>query len=506
MLRFVRPALLGAAVLLCCTAAASALEVSVNGRTYEKRIPADIPWDPVPLALPYEQRKTGYVLGEILPLFTAAYRIEISSAEGRTVLEQEGLGDLLFRSYLLTGEERAELYIAGRRLRGVERIAIRGEQLTEGPLTVWLSWEGVDRLKEELRRFAGYHGIELSAQRIPNTGSKLTAVLRGGGELPDLVMVQSSSVAELRDARALQRLDYLDLSYADERGRGAFRLAGGTWAAPFYCDTQMLFYNPELVPGRPAAGWSFAEFEELARRTGQQSGIQPAAWNAYSAYWLSPFLFAFGKERLIEEDGSIVIRDEATRRAVEYLLELRGKGLLKVSERSAMVSDFAAGRTAMILTGSYSIPHFRQLQIPFRPLPLPVNGETGRAAAPFLDFKGFAISRRSRSPILARRFLQFLTGPGLQQRFCAAVHKLPARRDVWPEMAERLAYFDAMQSSYRQGRAVPPERAYGVYKNTMWKLLRFVFSGRMSVEEVLSTGQRLIDNTLREARALQEQN
>jgi hypothetical protein len=63
-----------------------------------------------------------------------------------------------------------------------------------------------------------------------------------------------------------------------------------------------------------------------------------------------------------------------------------------------------------------------------------------------------------------------------------------------------------MQSSYRQGRAVPPERAYGVYKNTMWKLLRFVFSGRMSVEEVLSTGQRLIDNTLREARALQEQN
>jgi hypothetical protein len=60
-----------------------------------------------------------------------------------------------------------------------------------------------------------------------------------------------------------------------------------------------------------------------------------------------------------------------------------------------------------------------------------------------------------------------------------------------------------MRAGFRQGAVVPPQRAYGIYKNTMWKLLRFVFSGRMGIEEVLATGQRIIDNKLQQARALQ---
>jgi maltose-binding protein MalE len=271
----------------------------------------------------------------------------------------------------------------------------------------------------------------------------------------------------------------------------------------------MLFVNPHLVPRAArdaAASWSFRQFEAQARRVRQrEEAVTPAAWNAYSAYWLSPFLYAFGKERLVEADGGLRIDDAATRRAVDYLLGLRDAGLLRVTERSAMVSDFAAGRVAMILTGSYSIPHFRRLEIPFRPLPFPVNEATGRAAAPFIDYKGLAITRRSRAPVLSRRLLQFLIAEGVQQRFCAALHKLPARTSSRTAVAEELAYFDALQRSYRQGVTVPGERAYGIYKNTMWKLLRFVFSGKMSTEEVLATGQRIIDTTLEQARSLREE-
>jgi ABC-type glycerol-3-phosphate transport system substrate-binding protein len=96
--------------------------------------------------------------------------------------------------------------------------------------------------------------------------------------------------------------------------------------------------------------------------------------------------------------------------------------------------------------------------------------------------------------VLARRFLQHLTGPGVQQRFTSKLSKLPARRDVWSVLEDSMEYFSQLERSYEQGVPVPAERSYGIYKNTMWKLLRFVFSGKMGVPEVLKTGQRLIDN------------
>jgi ABC-type glycerol-3-phosphate transport system substrate-binding protein len=487
------------------TFSAQGLDISVNGSLDTRSVLEEVPWEPARIQLPYNAGSPrAYVLGEVAPLFTSAYRMEIETESGSTEISRDDLGDLLFESYLVPRDDGVELYTAGRRFRGVEGIDLYGEPAGTGELTIWLSWEGVGLLKEELSRFAEYHGIDLDLQQIPNTETKLTAALRGGGELPDLVMVQASSIGELAAARALQGLDYLDLSYAGEKGSEAFRLDETTWAAPFYCDIQLLFYNPELVPGRPEAGWTFDEFESLARRVREEHGeVAPASWNAYSAYWLSPFLYAFGKERLVEENGDIVIDEEPTRKAMEYLVSLRDRRLLRVSERDAMVSDFAAGRTAMILTGSYSIPHFRRLGIPFRPAPFPVNGEIGRAAASFIDYKGFGITRRSRSPVLARRFLQFLTGPGVQQRFCTEVHKLSARQDSWSVLSRELEYYEAMRAGFRQGAVVPPQRAYGIYKNTMWKLLRFVFSGRMGIEEVLATGQRIIDNKLQQARALQ---
>jgi len=529
-----------AAVLCLCTLPVSGLDVFVNGKLEQRDLFAAVPWDPAEYRLPEEGPGTGpvegaekrvvrgYSLGAAPPLFASAYKIEVVSASGRQVIEDERLGDLLFEGVLVPGERGTELYIAGRHFRGVEEIDVYGEPVESGTVTVWLSWEGVDRLREELERFGRHHAIDIEVEEIPSSETKLTATLRGGGSMPELVMLQSSSLAQLVSARALQRLDYLDLGYSGEKGRGAFRLDGSSWAAPIYSDVQLLFYNPELVPGSPQAGWSFEEFETLARKAGERDGVEtPAAWNAYSAYWLSPWLFAFGKETLVEPDGRIAVDGEPTRRAMEYLLSLRERGLLRVTERSAMISDFAAGRTAMILTGSYSIPHFRRLGIPFKPVPLPVNREkgretgqktgqetgretgqetgretgqeTGRAAAPFIDYKGLAIPRRSRRPILARRVLQFLTGAGVQQRFSAAVHKLPARRGAWPAVRDEIEYFEVLEAAYRQGVTVPPQRAYGVYKNTMWKLLRFAFSGKMSVREVLSTGQRIIDNKLRQS-------
>ena len=74
--------------------------------------------------------------------------------------------------------------------------------------------------------------------------------------------------------------------------------------------------------------------------------------------------------------------------------------------------------------------------------------------------------------------------------------KLPVNRDSWEIMKQENPHFPVLTRSAESGIPVPSEQAYGVYKNTMWKLLRFVFSGQMSAAEALEQGQRIIETQL----------
>jgi ABC-type glycerol-3-phosphate transport system substrate-binding protein len=401
------------------------------------------------------------------------------------------------------------LRYGGELISHVATISIWGERLADDDLEIWVSWEGTDHLKEEIRRFAERHGLNIIATEVPKTASKLLAVLRGGGKLPDVAMVQSDAVSGLARAKALQNLDYLSIPNMTPKGWEAFQWEDKIWAVPFTFDVQLIFYNPDIaelnhpnhVMGGKGTGWTLSELESIAERIRQQGSsdsakIVPMAWNVYSAYWVTAFQKGFGKADIIEPDGGIRIDDEPTKEALRYLLDLSRKGLLQPMERDAMIATFASGRAGIILSGSYSIPHFIDLGIPFGVMAYPVHPTHGAPLAPFLDFKGFALTRKTRHPVLARRLIQHLTGAGVQQRFSLSLTKMPARRDVWPAIEEKNPYFPALSESYEKGIVVPTAPSYAIFKNTMWKLLRLIFSAQMSIDEALEQGQRIINTQL----------
>ncbi len=417
----------------------------------------------------------------------SASRLEVSGTRGISVFEGESLADSLVSWYLADTASGWQLVADGREVAGVRSLALSGERLEDTKLQVWVSWEGVDLLKAEIARFAALHGLSVSVLEVPQIESKLVAVIRGGGELPDVVMVQSDYLPTLTAAKALQPLDSLPLDRTTPKGRDAFRLAGSLWAAPFSCDTQLIFYNRKVVTPPKASAWNLAAFEASAARL-EARGIVPFSFNAYSAYWFASFQLGFGKPSLVEKDGGIRIDDPASEKALAYLLDLQRRRLLEVLERDAMMSLFTTGEVAYILSGSYSVPEFRSLGMDVGILPHPMP--------PLLDFKGFAVTRKSRHTLLARRLVEHLGGVGVQQRFCRAVYKIPANRDAWPAIAAEDAAFTVLFESVERGASVPPERSYTIYKNTMWKILRLAIAGEMGVREVLAAGQQTIDAQL----------
>ncbi len=470
------------------------INFEVNGSLWKEY--ADNELKALSYTIPFQNRSyRGISLDELFPAVFEAWEIKLKSASSEIInLTGPGIGKNLSRIFIINDNNSWSLLYNNRIYTKINSLGLECEILDKSPIEIWINWEGKDLLRSEIKRYAEMHNIEIKVTEVPKPDSKLVSVSQAMGSVPDIIMVQSSYIYRLAKSGTIQNIDYMYPEGMVPQGREAFRLSGKTWAVPFYYDAQMLFYNPEIID-KPQNEWTLTDFETLCSKAAQK-GVIPSAWNSYSASFLIPFQFAFGKSRLIEDDYSIIIDDKPTLEALSYILKLQKKGLMQPMERDAMTSLFVSGKAAMIISASYSIPHFEELGIQFGAVPLPINEKTNRRVAPLLDFKAFAIPKRSKNTSAAGRLIEYLCGIGVQQRFIPAVSKLPALESAWSVSADQNPWYETLKISSNAGIIIPTAKAYSVYKNTMWKMLRFAISGRMPAEQVLKKTQELVNKNL----------
>lgn len=492
-----RPALSAVMVVVFALAAlfpALGLEIRLNGAA--RSMPSDERLRALGYSIPTPaSMERGLALSELLPPLIDVWRIDCLGSRGTKSWTGEDLADQLSEFYIVESGSGWDLLFRGTRTAALRQISINGDQSQEGDLEVWLSWEGVPELKAEIQRWASLTGAKVKTVDVPDTRSKLLAVQRGGGRSPDLIMIQSDNVPDLIAAQALQPLDRIDARSLDEKGKSAFGAGGRLWAMPFYFDAQLVFYDKKLVQTPPDMVWTTADLEKLAAGI-RSGGKKPLSWNVYSAYWLLSFAMGFGKPAIADPDGGVRPDDPGTKRALAWILAMIDKGYLEPLERDAMVARFASGDIAMILSGSYSIPEFERIGLDFGVAPYPVVSATGKPVVPLLDYKGFAMTRTTKAPVSARRLIEHLSGIGVQQRFTAALSKLPANSDAWKVSGKSNRYHAVLARSAEIGAVIPPSSGYGAYKNTMWKILRFILAGSMKPEAALAEARRLIDANL----------
>jgi len=438
---------------------------------------------------------SGTSLLEALPLMEDIYKMEIFYESKTATLENDDICEIWGESYLVKDGSAITLFFNNIEYRNLTKLNFSGTPMESSNLTVWLNWEGIESLKSEISYFAQIHNLEISTLTVPKPESKLIAVTSAGGKIPDLVMVKSSSIEKLVQSRSIQNLNYIKMRSILPQGENAFTLNNKTWGLPFYFDTQTIIYNKDLITSIPGKNWTLRDMENIAESL-LSSNIHPMVWNAYGSNWLIPFQVSFGKENLLNNDNSITITDGPTEDALKYLIKIKKEGLLVPMERDAMDSLFISGKVGMIISGSYTIPYFESLNLNFGILPFPINQKTGIELSPLLDYKGFTLTKKSKAPILARRLLQYLLGSGIQQRFCLEYTKLPARSHILDNPKIPYGYVNILEKSINTGIVIPPDRIYSIYKNNMWKLLRFALSGKMSIKDTLQKGQILINNSM----------
>lgn len=322
-------------------------------------------------------------------------------------------------------------------------------------------------------------------------------------------MVESDDISTLMESKAIQNLDYI-FNSSEENGsffdklKESFILGDKTWAYPFYADTHLILYNRKLIDFKNNTdSYKTLTLNDLKNMDEYvlAKEIIPISWNAYSGYFFLPFMMGFGKENFIEKDGTVRVNDVSSLKAIEYILTLEKESILDISERDAMTALFLEEKTSAIIGGSYMIPYLKSLGIDLGILTLPYNEADNCYIPPLLDIKGFAITRKSKNPVLSRRLIQYITNQKNQEEFCGELFKIPCRSEaldkIYANNGDGEDYSEKLRISVENGIAIPADKAYSVYKSTMWNILRFAISGQMKPQEALDTAQNIIDNNLK---------
>ncbi len=363
-------------------------------------------------------------------------------------------------------------------------------------LTVWISWEGSDLLKKEISQFAKEKNYSINVHYIPKIKSKLSTVVKAKGKLPDLFMVKSDYISPLFNYDVFTNLQGVNTNDITKKGIKAFKYHNKLTAIPFYFDTQVMLYNKSLVDSIDDTSITTEQLEKISLNLKKKGDI-PLSWNLYSAYWLLPFQIGFGKD-INDPDNIAIINDPPTRSALAYLLNLKNEGLLVPLLRGAIKSKFIDNKIGFILTGSYAIPNFKKAGVNIGVLTFPFISKTQRYASPLLDFKGFAISKNSANKEEALQLINYLISAKVQLDIAQQLYKIPANTSIWSQIKDNTGYFKVFFKSYTIGTVIPPSYSYVVYKNTMWKILRFIVGGKLSIGEGLKKGQQIINAKLKE--------
>lgn len=364
-------------------------------------------------------------------------------------------------------------------------------------------------------------GVHLVVQQIPWTSAHeklLTAFV--GRATPDIAQLGNTWIPEFAAIGALEPLDAALAGSPSVSSSGFFP---GVWQTslydgvlfgiPWYVDTRVLYYRPDLLAraGFSSAPRTWSEWLDAMRKVRR---LQPPAAH--------PILLPTNEWEQIAilglQRGSPLLRDNGTRgafsgpefqAAAEFYVGLYREGLAPIVSYSALgnaYQEFARGNIAMWLTGPWNLGEFRHRLSPVEQrlwltAALPAPDGAPWPGASFSGGSTLAIFRGSPHKAEAWRVVEFLSDPAIQARFYALSGDLPASRAAWDDPA--LAGDEkarAFRIQVERVAAMPRVPEWEQIAQHMAERLEPAIRGRESVPAALAAIDRDVDRILEKRR------
>jgi len=334
-------------------------------------------------------------------------------------------------------------------------------------LVFWVDEGQLAGVEVAIAEFEAMHNVTIRVEERAFGGQLEDLRLDGpAGIGADVVSVPSDQIPGAAIEGLLLELDIntTETSHLIDTALQAQMSDGRLFGLPYAVETQILFYNRDLISSEDLPQ-SFDEWYELSQEfvANGQFGLLALLDQIYYTFGIMAqhggYIFAtdgdgYDVERIgLANAGSIA--------AMEYLTRFYGSGIFPagmVGENGIQVLDglFEEGQAAAVISGPWNLGRYADAGIDYGVAPLPLLSNGNRMAS-FFGVKGYSVSSFSQNQELAILFIEFLTNETNSIARYEATLELPAidvpsgTNDVALAIAEQMNHLVTMPSIPEMG-------------------------------------------------------
>ncbi|HEX6552099.1 MAG TPA: extracellular solute-binding protein [Ktedonobacteraceae bacterium] len=295
------------------------------------------------------------------------------------------------------------------------------------------------------------HNIQINAVQQPFFQTQAAFITAAqAGNAPDVLRADVSWVPQFASQHYLLNIDsyisandlsdYLPAPLSYDKYNGHF------YGLPQVTDFLALLYNKAELSnaGITSPPATMADFEAAAIKMVQSKAPQYGFETTGTAYYMLPFLWAFGGG-MFDKYNNILVNNAGSVAGLNFLLKLQNTDQVmpaKVDFSNGyinMVKDFMSGKTAMIFDGPYEVSNILKNGSAFKGNPsnlgivgIPMDRSGNQPRSP-RGGQSYVIYAHTAHPAEAYKFISFMSSTASQVAIARANHTLPTRQSAYQD-------------------------------------------------------------------------
>ncbi len=290
----------------------------------------------------------------------------------------------------------------------------------------------------------------------------------------------------------------------------AYELPDGYYGMPRDFQTVVLFYNKEMFDAAgvtyPTADWTYQDLADAAKKLTkdtngdgkiEQYGLWTDVWDM-ELFW-SEAIWANGGDIISADHTKTLIGEPNAVKAWEYIDSLFKDGSMPKPATSGEFGGdlFQSKAAAMTTIGHWAVPGYVQAGVKFGVVPMP-KGPSGQATS--VNSAGFVVSKDSKHPDQAWKFIQFSLSEAGQKRLAQLGFAIPVLKTVanspdylqQPGDLDQKVFLDALQYAHMK----PVFRGYEEWASVVGDGLTPVWDGEAELAPTLADVVKSADEVL----------
>jgi len=305
-----------------------------------------------------------------------------------------------------------------------------GSPAATGTVTLWVDDNRYLEMQPIVEEFKNETGVtvELVQKASEDIGPDFVAQVPTG-EGPDMIISAHDGLGEWINNGVVAPIELGDVADTFVPvASAAMAYDGQYYGVPLSLENVALVRNNALISETKAT--TFDELIAEAKAVGTEFSVLIQQGDKSDPYHMYPLQTSFGAQVFAQSaDGSytseLTMGGAKGDAYAKYIAKLGQEGVLDIAVDGAVAGQaFTDGKAPYIITGPWAIPGMTELGMDFTVLPIPSAG--GEPSQPFVGVQGLFISAKSKNPVLANQFAQFLTTEKVQDMLYDVSHRSPA--------------------------------------------------------------------------------